>query len=481
MNDQLKEERKAIGSATASPTKNFFVNMLTRDIELPDAILDLLDNCVDGILRTAPRIEGEAPYAGFNASLTMDVDHFVIEDNCGGIPKSIGEHYAFSMGRPPGEEVAHLQGAATVGMYGIGMKRAIFKLGTEAHVESWNDEAFIVEFSPEWMADRDWTNLPMYPLNEGALADRGTRITVYELNEECKRAFGDPAWIDEFRKTVARHYSIIIGKGFEVRIGSAAEITAKIQPIKAAEFKLLETDALDDGSRIQPYVYVGVLHGVEIEIYAGLYRKLLTAEEADREEQTRGAKDDAGWTVACNDRVVIWKDTTRLTGWGEGTVPNFHGQFIAITGVVLMRSDDPKKLPLTTTKRGIDAASSVYSEVKDLMKEATKSLTTFTNRWKKNEKQLEDIYRNSRYIDLPQMRSEAYKVATATVRKFSDVRKSDVRLPNPKNETTTASVNFTANKADIAFLAKHFFEDETVRAGLVGEAAFAECVGRYRR
>ena len=35
----------------ASPVKSFFVQMLTRDIELSDAILDLLDNCIDGILR----------------------------------------------------------------------------------------------------------------------------------------------------------------------------------------------------------------------------------------------------------------------------------------------------------------------------------------------------------------------------------------------------------------------------------------------
>ncbi len=32
--------------------KDFFVSMLTRDIDLQDAILDLLDNCVDGAIRT---------------------------------------------------------------------------------------------------------------------------------------------------------------------------------------------------------------------------------------------------------------------------------------------------------------------------------------------------------------------------------------------------------------------------------------------
>ncbi|HEC0887973.1 TPA: ATP-binding protein, partial [Escherichia coli] len=35
----------------AFPAKRFFVEMLTRDIELSDSILDLLDNCLDGVLR----------------------------------------------------------------------------------------------------------------------------------------------------------------------------------------------------------------------------------------------------------------------------------------------------------------------------------------------------------------------------------------------------------------------------------------------
>jgi hypothetical protein len=32
----------------AEPTKAFFIDMLTRDIPLDQAILDLVDNCVDG-------------------------------------------------------------------------------------------------------------------------------------------------------------------------------------------------------------------------------------------------------------------------------------------------------------------------------------------------------------------------------------------------------------------------------------------------
>ena len=40
-----------MAKADAHPTKRFFVEMLVRDIELKDALLDLLDNCVDGVMR----------------------------------------------------------------------------------------------------------------------------------------------------------------------------------------------------------------------------------------------------------------------------------------------------------------------------------------------------------------------------------------------------------------------------------------------
>ena len=43
--------------ADASPTKAFFVNMITRDISLEDCILDLIDNSVD----SAWRSEGNPP------------------------------------------------------------------------------------------------------------------------------------------------------------------------------------------------------------------------------------------------------------------------------------------------------------------------------------------------------------------------------------------------------------------------------------
>ena len=83
----------------ASPVKSFFVSMLTRDIKLEEAILDLLDNCIDGILRSGVGKDAR-PYEGFEASIEFNAQSFSISDNCGGIPWNLHER-AFRMGRPP--------------------------------------------------------------------------------------------------------------------------------------------------------------------------------------------------------------------------------------------------------------------------------------------------------------------------------------------------------------------------------------------
>ena len=133
-----KEEIKSVPSHSA---KAFFVSMLTRDIALQDAILDLLDNSIDGAIRTRGKeLADEESFDGFWAKIDFSEKRFTIENNCGGIPWQIAHEYAFRMGRPEGVQ----SNPGTTGVVGIGMKRAIFKMGRECHVHSnHKDDAFL--------------------------------------------------------------------------------------------------------------------------------------------------------------------------------------------------------------------------------------------------------------------------------------------------------------------------------------------------
>src|SRR5439155_1583690 len=122
----------------AAPTKEFFISMLVRDIELLDAVADLVDNCVDG----ARRIRSKDSFVGLFARIHLSEKKFEIEDNCGGISVDVARKYAFRFGRP-GEfpPAKH-----SIGQFGIGMKRALFKMGNKFRVESSTERSrFVVE------------------------------------------------------------------------------------------------------------------------------------------------------------------------------------------------------------------------------------------------------------------------------------------------------------------------------------------------
>ena len=117
-------------------------------------------------------------------------------------------------------------------------------------------------------------------------------------------------------------------------------------------------------------------------LLVSLALSLLQNEIDEEQEGTKYSAEDAGWTILCNDRAVLHCDRSELTGWGEAKVPRYHNQFIAISGIVDLRSKDPGKLPTTTTKRGIDASSPLYLQIKNKMREGMRIFTDYTNKWK---------------------------------------------------------------------------------------------------
>ncbi|WAC11230.1 ATP-binding protein [Dyadobacter pollutisoli] len=369
MADEVKDPSKVY----ANPTKRFFVEMLTRDIEVRDAILDLLDNCVDGILRS---IEGQEdapqPYAGFEARIDFNEHEFSIKDNCGGISKDIARYKAFLMGRIDDKRDKDLR---TVGMYGIGMKRAIFKLGRSCVVSSYTkDEAFKIEISPDWMTKDDSWELKLEDIE--TKDKTGTDIYITNFPQHITEFFANGKSIYvELPKVIGQHYSFILNKGFKVYVNGKDIEPDNISILVSPTGDLVENS-------ISPYMYRGIIDEVNVRLIVGFYRPMPDDDEIEDNIVARRSSEDAGWTIVCNDRVVLFNDRTILTGWGDSPVPSFHNQFIGINGIVFFDSTVAEKLPLTTTKRGVDGSSHLYLQVKNFMKEGLKKFTDFTNYWK---------------------------------------------------------------------------------------------------
>ena len=451
----------------ATPVKSFFVEMLTRDIELVDAILDLLDNCVDGILRQKGESAGKTPYEGFEAEIEFGKNSFAISDNCGGIPWSLHD-YAFRMGKEDRNRDSDLP---TVGVYGIGMKRAIFKIGKQCLISTQNkDDCYEVEITPEWIAQPDNWRLPVSESSQLNKED-GTTIVIGELNEGIAIHFDDnkEEFTRELTEKVKTHYAFILDKGFQVKINGKQVVAKPTQLIFAKTKTVQGTD-----SAIRPYVYQTENEGVNIFLSVGFTRPIPSQEDVnDEQEEKRYSSMDAGWTVICNDRAVLYCDRTELTGWGEAGVPRYHTQFIAISGIVEFQSNDAAKLPTTTTKRGIDASSSLYLLVKNRMREGMQIFTNYTNKWKGNANESHQHMDSGDLYTLDEIKEESKNLRLNSVRSGLKGEQFKPNLPLPKPEPSSdRRISYIKSVDDIETVENYLFGEEEVQPSQVGEECF---------
>ena len=467
------EESTMANCAKGSPTKEFFVEMLTRDIELNDAILDLLDNCLDGVVRLCSgkdKLQTADFYASYCANITISPTEFSITDNCGGIPRDTAENYAFRMGRVPTTETDH----PTIGIYGIGMKRAIFKIGKAARVFTQNaGKQYAVSIPADWAADTSSWDFPIDENPKDSPLDTdGTKIDISELNPSIAELWSTDGNISSFvetlKKAIQESYSLIIQKGFIIKINNQI-VTAN--PVEL----LVQKDVEKQG--IRPYVFAGQYDDVSVKVAIGFYAPMASDDDIEEMNESKRSSYEAGITVVCNDRVVLYNDKSGLTGWGTNGVPNYHTQFIGIKGIVVFESTNPKALPMTTTKRGVDHSSAIYIAVKDKICEGLKMFTNYTNQWKgrnTQERAFSTLAQKIQYSDLfSETAKEEYGVTPRKdIRGYGQTFRPS--LPKPASEKPFRIIRYSKSIDDIKVLIGYFYGDkeEIVSPSLIGEKCF---------
>jgi hypothetical protein len=454
--------------ADANPTKEFFINMLTRDIELNDAILDLLDNCLDGVVRQkrdADKNKEKKYYKGYKAEITIKNDSFEIKDNCGGISRTIAEKYAFRMGR-----VEDGEALPTVGIYGIGMKRALFKIGKEAEVISQTiEDSFSVKIPEDWAAVKKW-QFPIVDIAKDEATPKGTQIKITKLTDGVAKQWGNAilleSFVDDLRLKIQTSYSLIIEKGFNILVNGV-----KIEPFPVQ----LLISKNKDNKGIEPFIFKKEYGDVKVDLVVGFYASPPSDDEIDETAESKRSSLDAGWTIVCNDRVVVYNNKDHITGWGEAGVPQYHTQFIGIRGIVIFISNVPEKLPMTTTKRGIDLSSPIYADIKNKMREGLKMFTNYTNQWKgrNEEERVHSKATESVPFSFIIEENNLKKRGVNLVRKDGGFMfRPD--LPKPPSDKDYAIIRFSRPKEDIKIVREFFYSDQSieVKPSKVGEECF---------
>lgn len=347
----------------AMPTKELFIAMLTRDVALIPAIIDLADNCTDG----ARRLKGDKSWSGLEVTIEAKADRFVISDNCGGMDVETARKYAFRFGREVGAESTK----GEVGRFGVGMKRGLFKLGRHFHIHSTTKKTqFDVTINVEkWANKPEWQfefDKPPTETGNFSTDERGTKITVTRVHPQVADHFKSDQFIQELRQQLTSKLETSLAKGLAVRVNG--------ESLRPHIRKLVSEPAL------APAKHSVTLQGakgnkVTVELWCGL----------GKPESHSSARAESGWYVFCNGRMLLEADKTTATGWGvedDERIPAYHPQFNDFRGYAYLDADDAADLPWNTTKTALDTDHPVYRSVRQHMVALARPVIDYFNKRK---------------------------------------------------------------------------------------------------
>jgi hypothetical protein len=433
--------------ADAFPRKRFFVEMFTRDIALEDCILDLVDNSIDSLIRSR-EIDVEdvlgrqrRPTRPAQIDVIVTPKQISVDDNCGGIPLLKAQHEVFNFGHS--KEGARDLTERGLGAYGIGLKRAIFKMGKTFQVDSTeNGTGFrVTQDLEKWIRKdssiEDW-RFPIESMSAAALEcpRHGTRVKVTDLQENIKLLAKSPDFLDNLNRAISKTYAYFIPRH--------AAITLNGEVIPSTELPIGSTE------EYKPAIDTYEDDGVRVRLRAGL---------APRAPGGKWEMERAGWYVLCNGRIVVSADKTHLTGWGAGILPQFHSsKGRGFVGLALFASSDPLKLPWTTTKRGLNRESPVYLKARNRMQSVARPVYTY----------LESLY-SSGDDATAEEREAAKKVTQANQDVVFTEAPSSFRPAIPRRRSDLVSVQFKVASKKL----------DAVRGHLARPWMSAGDIGRY--
>lgn len=324
---------------------NYLRNTLTKDISPLEAIYDLIDNAVDAARERRMGGKGRrldiyglpADYSGSRIRLRIGSDSITLWDNCTGIDEATLADQAFVTGFVS----EHRYG---IGGFGIGMKRALFRLGHRYVLATDTaSSAAVMRFDQSQLAK------PNTALTAQRIRSSGqtkTLLRIDQLSVSVAHELGGMSIADVARH-LSRRYGLFLSKGLRLcvngfRVPAFGPWLRKAGPLPNASLNLTDQS------------------GVNIYVESGMHEGYRLRHESDyAAAKNTQLTDQYGWYFVCNDRIVKIASREKELGW----TANWHQEYYGFVGWVRFVAKDPENLPWDTKKTQIDPHSPSFRAV----------------------------------------------------------------------------------------------------------------------
>lgn len=335
--------KRDVGILDAVPSKRLFLSIIA-DYDLNKSICELVDNGFDVWTRG-----GRASPISIDVFIDPDEQTIRVIDDAGGLPRS---ELSYIIG--PGQSGSS-DTDATIGIFGVGTKRAVVALAKDIKIRTRFGEAdtFQIEFDDKWLQDDDW-RLPLYqvdPIHAGA-----TEVELQRLRLKLT---------DDTEEQLRRHLGATYGK-FLAHEGVTLRLNTK--PVEPRFFDLWSYPPT-----YEPRQYVGKLQTptgrlVQIDVLAGL------------SNESSPASGEYGVYFYCNDRLVAPAMKSFDVGFTKGQAGLPHPK-ISLTKVIVSMTGDASEMPWNSSKSDISTKHHTFVALHDWLVEVVKAYASVSRIW----------------------------------------------------------------------------------------------------
>jgi len=362
--------------ADTRPAKEYLVNGMTKDVTIEECIFDLIDNSIDAYPHHTDEIVSD--YKQYAINLKIQKNLFSINDIGKGICLELLKTDTLRFGTKTNHHTT------SIGYYGIGLNRAIFKLGRKINLvtETEIDRSSLHLDVSKFLKDNDTWLLPIK--TQALTKNTGTFIEIKNLNKEVNDCFADSDWISDFKNDISLRYSEFINKNLI--------ITFNDEPIAKVNTTI---KTVSDFKHIKDVYYY---NNIKIIIEAGQSSQHSFTYEKSYDKDKNATLKESGWFVYCNDRAVKLFDKSSDTGWDAKQ----HTQHAGFIGKVFFIGN-AGILPWNTSKTDIDLNNEIYKNALEKMRTFFKSWTKHTSKVRKKDKSITEenpLVNNQQQLDL---------------------------------------------------------------------------------
>ncbi|WP_141561204.1 ATP-binding protein [Serratia marcescens] len=342
---------------------SFLAETLTTDIELSDALFDLIDNSIDAardkiFLQKNIKYDNyglPADYSDYHIRLRFSANSITIKDNCSGFDEETLKNSAFITGKRSNHQFG-------IGHYGLGLKRALLKAGgnfglvtdngTARYKAIFNSSSFSGNEKGQISAEKFPAKKKTYSL-----------FTVSGLFPDIKYQVQDKIWFKYFVERLGVRYGVFIQKGLKITLINSTSDNCLTSQIKNS------IPNIRKGKPLTPFSSRINSEGLEVYFNAGVHENYRFSGEEEHNTINNGLISKTyGLYFISNDRVIVDSSIEKKHGF----VTSWHNEYSGFICLIRMIGDNPGTLPWNTAKTELKLGSSIFIKIRGKIEEVAK-------------------------------------------------------------------------------------------------------------